>query len=447
MAVVHTDLPPIPVYTHCLALICALIVTALMLFLPASPEAITRPLDPAQYRAPRLLPLPLQREPRELSEPTIRHPDESPWQSVTVNPGDSLSVIFARLGLRADDLYRLLSDSEEFSALSHLLPGQAVKVRADARGRLLELIHEYDQIRGIRLLREGNSFSLSRYTRDTEKRVGFAVGAIDSSFYRTASTVGLPDPLIIRMAEIFGWDIDFALDIRAGDSFVVLYEENFIDADKIGDGEIIAAEFVNRGEVHRAVRYQRPDGVAEYLTPDGRPMRRRFLRAPVDFRRISSHFQPERLHPVLGVKRPHRGVDYAAPVGTPVQASGDGSVVSVGWKGGYGNTVVLRHGSRFTTLYGHLSRFRQGLAPGDRVRQGDIIGYVGQTGLATGPHLHYEFRIDGVHQDPVKVDLPGPEPLAPGLLADFREQTDQWVQRLDQHRRLALAEPRLSESD
>jgi len=444
MAASDAELPPIPVYTHYLALICALIVIALMIFLPTSPEATTQPVALPEQASPRVLPLPLVHEPQlPPPRPTVAS-REPRWHSVTVNPGDSLSVIFARLGLGAEDLYRLLSNSEEFSALSHLLPGQAVKVRADPQGRLLELVHEYDRIRGIRLVREGEDFSLSRYTRDTEKRTGFAVGVIDNSFYQTARAVDLPDQLIIRMTEIFGWDIDFALDIRTGDSFVVLYEESFIDGEKIGDGEIVAAEFINRGEVNRAIRYQRSDGVVEYLTPAGRPMRQRFLRAPVDFRRISSHFQPERWHPVLGTKRPHRGVDYAAPVGTPVQAAGDGSVVSVGWKGGYGNTVVLRHGRRYTTLYGHLSRFRKGLSRGDRVHQGDIIGYVGQTGLATGPHLHYEFRIDGVHQDPVRVELPGPEPLEPGLLTDFHEQTERWVQRLDQHRRLALAEPRFS---
>lgn len=447
MAAIDAELPPIPVYTHYLALICAFIITALIIFLPTSPEATTR--SGIEVATPQSSPVALPPADREVPSPALRFTatPERRWHSVTVNPGDSLSVIFARLGLRADDLYKLLSDSDEFSALSRLLPGQAVKVRSDHQGQLLELVHEYDQIRGIRVVREDDGFALSSYLRDTEKRVGFAVGMINSSFYQTAASVGLPDQLIIKMAEIFGWDIDFALDIRAGDSFVVLYEEDFIDGEKLGDGEIVAAEFINRGQVHRALRFQRADGVTEYLTPEGRPMRRRFLRAPVDFRRISSHFQPERWHPVLGVKRPHRGVDYAAAAGTPVQAAGDATVVSADWKGGYGNTVVLRHGNRYTTLYAHLSRVRKGLSAGDRVRQGDIIGYVGSSGMATGPHLHYEFRINGVHQDPVRVKLPGPETLEASQLAEFQDQIAPWLSRLDQHRRLALNEPRFSISN
>lgn len=444
MAIPQGELPAIPVYTHFLALICALIITALILFLPTSPEAIVH--HPQAHSRPvrDVLPLPVTRPQYQALVPTEPVTPDHQWHSVVVNPGDNLSTIFARLGLRADDLYQLLSQDEEFRALSRLLPGQALRVRANPEGKLLELVHEYDRLRGLRLTRENDAFSLSRYTRDTEQRLGFAVGVIDSSFYQTARSVDLPDTLIIKMAEIFGWDIDFALDIRAGDSFVVLYEEDYIDGEKIGDGEIVAAEFVNRGQTHRAVRYQHDNGKIDYLTPEGRPMRQRFLRAPVDFRRISSHFQPERWHPVLGVRRPHRGVDYAAPVGTPIQAAGDGTVISIGHQGGYGNTVVLKHGSRYTTLYAHLSRYRRGLSQGDRVRQGDIIGYVGQTGLATGPHLHYEFRIDGVHQNPVTVDLPGPEPLEPGLLTDFHIQAEPWVQRLDQYRRLALKDPQLS---
>ena len=243
----------------------------------------------------------------------------------------------------------------------------------------------------------------------------------------------------MQMAEIFGWDVDFARDIQAGDRFALVFEEQFKDGEKIGEGPIVAAEFTNRGRRVRAVRYVDPTGHADYFSPDGRSMRKAFLRTPVNFTRISSRFSFSRRHPILHKMRAHRGVDYAAPTGTAVKASGDGRVVFAGRDGGYGRTIVLRHGSVYTTLYAHLSRFSKGIRPGKRVEQGQIIGYVGSTGLATGPHLHYEFRVRGAHRDPLSVKLPQAAPLAEGYMDDFRSKAKPLLAKLDLTARTAIA--------
>jgi murein DD-endopeptidase MepM/ murein hydrolase activator NlpD len=235
----------------------------------------------------------------------------------------------------------------------------------------------------------------------------------------------------MELANIFGWDIDFALDIRQGDSFSLLYEEHYLDGEKLRNGRILAAEFHNRGDRFQAVLFTDPDGRGQYYSPDGKSMRKAFLRSPVDFRRISSTFQRERFHPVLGERRPHRGVDYAAATGTPIKAAGDGRVITRGVQGGYGNTVIIQHGNNITTLYAHLSRFQKGVTNGSRVRQGQVIGYVGKTGLATGPHLHYEFRINGRHQNPLTVKLPDAEPIPSKYREAFQQQSRPLLAQLD----------------
>jgi murein DD-endopeptidase MepM/ murein hydrolase activator NlpD len=235
----------------------------------------------------------------------------------------------------------------------------------------------------------------------------------------------------MELANIFGWDVDFALEIRSGDRFSLIYEEEYLDGQKYGNGPILAAEFINQGKTFRALRYEDEQGRSSYFSPDGKSMRKAFLRAPVDFRRISSRFTRSRWHPVLGKKRPHRGVDYAAAIGTPIKAAGDGRVIFRGKKGGYGNTVIIKHGSQYTTLYGHLSKFRRKVKNGSRVRQGQTIGYVGKTGLATGPHLHYEFRVNGTHRNPLTVKLPAAAPLKAKYRADFSKKSAPLLARLD----------------
>jgi murein DD-endopeptidase MepM/ murein hydrolase activator NlpD len=267
-----------------------------------------------------------------------------------------------------------------------------------------------------------------------EHRQASVSGHIIDSLFVDGRKAGLSDAQIMELANLFGWDIDFALELQKGDRFEVVYDELWVDGEKLRNGPILAAEFINRGKVYRAVRYTDRQGETHYYSPDGYAKKRAFIRTPVKFTRISSRFTRKRWHPVLKRWRSHKGVDYAAPEGTPVKATGNGRVTFIGRKGGYGKVIFLHHGSRYTTVYGHLSRFARGLKTGSKVKQGQIIGYVGHTGLATGPHLHYEFRINGVHRNPLTVKLPKSIRLPKKELARFRRQIQPMVAQLDELR-------------
>lgn len=341
------------------------------------------------------------------------------WREVHVEPGDSMSIIFSRLGLSANDLHAIVSQGEVTAGLKRLRPGQRIRIRSEGSS-VEELVHEETLLRALHIQRnKAGAFVATMEISEPDTRIATGTGVIQSSLFVAGQQAGLSDPMILRVAEIFGWDIDFVLDIRSGDRFSVVYEEYLKEGRKIDDGPILATEFVNQGKVYRAVRYIDADGRTEYYSEDGKSMRKAFLRTPVNFTRISSNFNLRRRHPVLNTIRAHRGVDYAAPHGTPVKATGDGKVISAGRSGGYGNVIVLQHGGSYKTLYAHLSRFARGLRPGQSVRQGQTIAYVGSTGLATGPHLHYEFRINDVHKDPLKVQLPKSLPIPDKYRADF----------------------------
>lgn len=366
--------------------------------------------------------------------------ESSRWIEETVKKGDSLSRIFSRMGLSAGLLHRIVNSSKEAKQLARIRPGQSLKVKLDKDGRLLALVHQRSAIESLQVLADGDGFETRIVERGLETRVAETSGTITSSLYEGAKRAGLSDQLIMELANIFGWDIDFALEIRAGDRFSVIYEEEYLDGKKYDTGPILAAEFVNRGKRFRAVRYEDESGNAGYFSPDGRSMRKAFLRAPVDFRRISSRFTKARWHPVLGKKRPHRGVDYAAATGTPIKAAGDGRVIFRGRKGGYGNTIIIKHGSQYTTLYAHMSRFNRKVRKGSRVKQGQIIGYVGKTGMVTGPHLHYEFRVNGVHRNPLTVKIPAAAPLERKYREDFLRKSKPLLAELDSLDRTVLAE-------
>ena len=369
-------------------------------------------------------------------EPSIAY---TPAHRVTVSSGDSLYLIFKRLGLPQRDLALMTGSKPLAKKLAKIAPRQEIEFYVDTESRLTRLVHRLDQIRSLHVSRDGNTFTFEEVVEPPEVSVATATGVIDSSLFEAGQRAGLSDNIIMQMAEIFGWDVDFALDIRAGDRFALVFEEQFKDGKKIDEGPIVAAEFTNRGRRIRAVRYVDPTGHTDYFSEDGRSMRKAFLRTPVNFTRISSRFSLSRRHPILHKMRAHRGVDYAAPRGTAVKASGDGRVIFAGRKGGYGRTVVLQHGSTYTTLYAHLSRFSKGVRPGKRVDQGQTIGYVGSTGLATGPHLHYEFRVRGAHRDPLKVKLPQAAPLAEGYVTDFREQARPLLAKLELIGRTSIA--------
>ena len=365
-----------------------------------------------------------------------------PAHRVTVRSGDSLYLIFKRLGLPQRDLALMTGSKPLARKLARIAPRQEIEFHVDTRSRLTRLVHRLDHIRSLHVSRDGETFTFEEVVEPPDVSVATAAGVIDSSLFEAGQRARLSDRIIMQMAEIFGWDVDFAQDIRAGDRFALLFEEQFKDGKKIGEGPIIAAEFINRGRRIRAFRYDGPEGRADYFSEDGRSMRKAFLRTPVNFTRITSRFSFSRRHPILHKMRAHRGVDYAAPRGTAVKASGDGKVTFIGRKGGYGRTIILQHGSTYTTLYAHLSRFAEGIRSGTRVEQGQTIGYVGSTGLATGPHLHYEFRVRGVHRDPLKVKLPQAAPLAEGYMADFRERVEPLLAQLELvgHTSIAVAD-------
>jgi len=309
------------------------------------------------------------------------------------------------------------------------IPGQHLAIRMDWGGELPGPSQEASEAR--LLFAPASPTGTGSLPGNFEIRLAYRAGSIERSLFEDGREAGLSDPLILKLAEIFGWDIDFALDLRAGDRFVVIYEEKFWFGRKIADGAILAAEFWNRGRVYRAIGFRDSFGRINYFTPAGKSLRRPFLRTPVQFRSVSSRFSKSRYHPILKTWRAHTGVDYSAPIGTPVHATASGRVVSVGWNGGYGNTVLIDHGNSFSTLYAHLSRYRPGLRGGQHVEQGEVIGYVGQTGLATGPHLHYEFQVHGRHQNPLTFEFPAGETIAPTVREDFFRTARAWVARLD----------------
>ena len=356
---------------------------------------------------------------------------------ITIEPGDSLERVFRRRGLSLEDLGAMARLPEAAEHLRWLSPGTRVAVdHAGGRVRTLELA--LNPARQLRIEREDAGFTVSFVDRAVETRTAVAHGLIRSSLFGAAHNAGLADALTLRMAEIFQSDIDFLMDVRVGDSFTVVYAQRWSGGTNLGAGEILAAEFVNGGRVHRAARYVDETGEGGYFTPQGRNVRRAFVRAPVDFTRISSVFDPNRRHPVLNTLRAHRGVDYAAPAGTPVRASGDGRVHFVGDNGGYGNTVILEHGGRVSTLYAHLSRFAD-VRIGDRVTQGQTIGYVGMSGLATGPHLHYEYRVGGIHRNPQTVEFASADPVPEAQRGQFEREVASLWQQLDRHRPTELA--------
>ena len=355
---------------------------------------------------------------------------EPDWTKATVKSGDNLALIFARQGLSPQELDRIMRADKSTAVLKRLMPGQQFQFHID-NGQLQQLTYKIDALNTLKVSRSANDeFTVATDTREMETRVTNTTGTIDSSLFLAGQKAGMSDNLIMELAGIFGWDIDFVLDIRAGDHFTLVYEELFLDGQKQGNGNILTAEFVNQGKTYRALRYTDAGSNSDYYSPDGRSMRKAFIRTPVDFTRISSRFGKRR-HPTLKRMKNHHGVDYVAPRGTPIKAAGDGKLTFVGRKGGYGKAVIIQHGGKYSTLYAHMSRIKPGMRRGKRIRQGQTIGYVGSTGRSTGPHLHYEFRVNGVHRNPLTVRLPDAAPIQAKYKADFLDKSHGLVALLD----------------
>lgn len=339
-----------------------------------------------------------------------------------VRSGDTLESIFRGLQLDLADLARLRHSVGTRSRIDQLRRGETLTL-LHADGILHGLERSLTLTEKLQVRRNTDGFAAEIVPRKLEYAIVTARGTIDSSLYEAADAAGLQDATVLKLAELFGWDIDFILDLRKGDRFELCYERLSEGGQYLQDGEILAARFVNDGREYRTVRYVSPEGKVGYYTPEGRSMEKEFLRAPLEFRRVSSRFSTGRYHPLLNRVRAHHGIDYAAAAGTPVRAAGAGRVRFRGARGGYGNVVELEHGGGIVTVYGHLSRFAEKLSAGGQVGQGEVIGFVGATGLATGPHLHYEYRVNGQHVDPQRVRLPDSRPVDALLLADFARQT------------------------
>lgn len=363
----------------------------------------------------------------------LKVPEASQWTTISIKPGQSLSLVFEALGLAKDEVVDLLALGGEVNRLKRLKAGDDLHIRVED-SQLEGLTYALDERRTLEVRRGDNGLESVTLTAEIEHRQTTAGGHIRDSLFADGRRANMSSRLIMEFADIFGYDIDFAQDLHAGDQFSVVYEQLFKDGKKLRDGDILAAEFVSQGQRFRAVRFTTPDGNTAYYTPNGQSLRKAFIRTPVDFARISSPFNLRRLHPILHTIRAHKGVDYAAGTGTPIKATGDGRISFKGAKRGYGNVVVINHGGGVETLYAHMSRFRSGLRNGSSVRQGQVIGYVGKSGLATAPHLHYEFRLNGLHKNPMTVPLPRANPVSPRHMAAFRAQSSPLIASLDQAR-------------
>lgn len=356
--------------------------------------------------------------------------DETYWREVRIERGDTIASVLQRLDVDQASAILLLQHTRDARSLYRLIPGRTIRAHVSETGQLLALRY----LNGTQLMKVDLDRDVLRVWEgpaEVETRVHMRSGEILSSLFAATDAAGMSDSIAVQIADIFSTDIDFHRDLRRGDRFAAVYEVQYHQGEPIKAGRLLSAEFVNQGKTFHAVWFDSGDAQGGgYYTLDGKNIRKAFLRSPLEFSRISSGFSNARLHPVLKTWRAHRGVDYAAPTGTRVKSTGSGIVEFVGRQGGYGNLVVIRHQSKFTTWYAHLSGFATGMHKGKRVSQGEVIGFVGSTGMATGPHLHYEFRINDIHQDPLRVAMPPAPPLAPQHRAAFEAVAQPMSERL-----------------
>lgn len=354
----------------------------------------------------------------EISDNPLPHS----WHRIVakIKTGDTLARVFSRYSIDSNLLHSLANHSNG-QWFAHLHSGQELTLDFDSQDTLQGLSLQVTPLKYYIASRlPNNSFSIEKHETKPDLRVAMAHATITSSLSEAGRRADLPEKLMLELAKIFSWDIDFAQDLKQGDQFSVVYERHYVKGKPIGSGKILAAEFINDGHTFTAIRFEDADGQASYYTPSGQPMHKAFLRTPVEFTHISSYFDLYREHPILHTIRAHKGVDYAAPRGTPVKAAGDGDIVFAGSKNGYGKVIMIQHGPKYRTVYAHLNGYAKGIKSNMSIHQGQVIGYVGSTGLATGPHLHYEFQVNGIHQNPLTVKLPNSPTLSGKYLAMFQ---------------------------
>lgn len=424
------------------ASVCLFILSLTLVLLPSEEVNATRGELPPVIKEP-IAEIPTKSIPKKTQPPLSAKEPVTPsipenWIDFTVGSGDNLTTMFKKAGLSARDVHYVAKASKASKSFTRLFPGQTLSFLIE-KGELLKLRHVQSTLESTLLTKTENGYDIQQVTLKPTIQQKFTSATITDSLFLAGEDAGLSSKKIMELASIFGWDVDFVLDIRKGDSFNLIYEEHYLNGEKIGEGDIIAAQFINRGTKYTALKYTNGEGDSSYYTPEGYSMRKTFLRSPVDFARISSRFNLRRKHPVLNKIRAHKGVDYAASSGTAIKASGEGKIIFRGKKGGYGNVVILQHGGNITTLYAHMRAFKRGQRVGSRVKQGQIIGYVGKSGLATGPHLHYEFRVNGVHKNPLRVKLPQAAPIAKAEEVSFKAQASELLARLETQQANTLA--------
>jgi murein DD-endopeptidase MepM/ murein hydrolase activator NlpD len=385
--------------------------------------------------------VPTERVVRDLPRPEVAPlaADDTYWREERVRRGDTLGSVLARLGVDDTAAQNFLRTDARARALYQLRPGKSLRVQTDADGRMLSLRYAAQNGELLAINRAGDGFVAQSAPAEASVSFELRANEVRSSLFAAADAVGLPDAVTMQLADVFSGDVDFLHDLRRGDRFSVLYEVRRVDGEPAGAGRIIAAEFVNKGIAYRAFLWRSPDGTESYYGEDGRSLKTAFLRSPVAFTRITSGFSLARFHPFLQTWRAHKGVDFAAPSGTPVHAAASGKVTVAGWQGGYGKVVMLQHAGPYSTVYGHLSRFAPGVKPGSHVSQGDVIGFVGMTGWATGPHLHYEFRVDNVQVNPLTIALPNARPVGAEQAVAYRAQIAPLAEELALGRGVVLA--------
>lgn len=351
-------------------------------------------------------------------------------KSEKIKSGDNLYDIFAKLKLPKNELYQILSINPLKKHFTNLIPGQEIDFELASDNKINKVTFVLNHLKQLVLTKEDDKYKYEYVTLELEPRVKTKKIVIKSSLYDALLEAKLPLHFLIKIADIFSWDIDFTTDLRANDTMFIVYEEMYLNNEKYSYGDILAVKFKNNKNTFHAIKYTNQKS-QDYYTPEGYNLKKAFIRTPVKHTRISSYFTVERNHPILHKIRSHKGVDYAAPYGTPIKAAGDGKVNFVGRKGGYGKAIILQHGNGYTTLYGHLSKYKKGIVTNKSVKQGDIIGYVGSTGLATGPHLHFEFRVNGIHKDPLTVKLPRANPISKKVKSDFEKYSKKIIAKLD----------------
>lgn len=402
------------------------------LFLPAPKDL--RP-EESNYQVGQSYPLPIDIE--ALTEQTpmpimavLR------WEKHTIGSGDSMALLFQRAGLSSRLLYELTSTSKEISRqLTRVRPGDSFQLGFDADNQLIQIKRQISPYESFLVTKSDKGYTSSIDKKEVHYQYNYAEADITSNFWNAGITAGITANQIMEIAGIFGWDIDFALDIRSGDSFKILYQEKVVEGEVVGRGKIIAAIFSNQGDTFKAIL---DDKTGNYYDENGRAMKKAFLRSPLDFRRVSSNFNPTRRHPVTGKVRAHRGTDYAAPVGTPIWAAGDGIVQKSSYNQFNGNYVFIKHSNTYITKYLHLTK--RTVKTGQRVKQGQTIGTLGGTGRVTGPHLHYEFLVNGVHKNPRTVKLPQSKSLTGKAKTTFIANAKLRLEKLDRYGKL-LATP------